>query len=467
MLEADLDQESLRHGAGVFGHSHGLEGLESPSAQHNSLAEDMHPSEQDGHMNSLAFELAQASPTGGAPSSLAAELGLEEVDHEQEFDDSLSAIEDQQQSDREDDEQQQQQQHEPGTPARHQTTPVKLRSSASKATLRHSPSFQTSPKPQKPSVITLDHIDFDKFDAELASSTETIRADLQAMSSFLSSLSTYTSDVPSTIEPQGKAADRQLFLERLTSDVIRSMYSMSKERESQLRELHDISRQANKSEPDWIEALAELEPLPVVDWQLFTVPSASSATAAATPSTSASKHQQQQLNSIGEEPEEASASGSTNLYPSSSLPTPSITEPASPLLETTPTATTSTKQRSSPLLHSDMSTLRRQTSDVISSLSGINEHIQVHRAGLNESGRKLKSLKAALTNIKAEADTVHQCIDFVDGWEALHYPPDQTPALDEGAEGQFARHAKGEMDAAKDLLDQAGERAQSMLRDPA
>lgn len=389
------------------------------------------PSGKDNRRQSLAFELAQASPgKGGGVASLAAELGLESHDEELEDDDS---IEDGFRSDQDEE----RSTLKPGTPLK-----------SSKTGVVESPKApDTSPARLPRDIVSASepHIDLEALDAELVQSTTVIQQDLSTMTSFLSSLSTYTSDAASSIAPTSKTADRQQILERLTSELIKSMYSMAKEREAQCRELQELGRQASRTEPDWTEALAEEESLPSLDWQVFSMPSD-----APTPASG--------LGGISEDAEEendhSDIPARTSATPVHLVP--SFGSASSPVSPTSVRSSNSilTKPSGTPYLHGSMTSLRGQTGDVIGSLGGINEHIQVHRAGLTDVGRKIKSLKTTLSSFKSEAEAMDRSVEFVEGWEALRASRQMG----------FAQEAKSGIEEAEKILGQARKKAASILQ---
>lgn len=469
-LAGALGDESFDNSAASSSSSAAPPESGSPRRRHAS-GKDKSPAS---HRQSLAFELAQASAPGNqGASSLAAELGFDEGPAEEDedfYEEDEDMEEDEEREDHRGFVQSDLLQQVPAQAQAPQSsslnaTPPRSRAPKSSATsqLTSSPSTAGGARPEE--------VDFDALDAELAHSARAIQDDLQTMRAFLSHLTTYTSDVPSSIAPTSKVADRQLFLERLTSDIIRSMHDAAKEREIQLRELQELSRQASRVDSDWLQALSEVDPLPTLEWQVFTGPAAAAAAAAIENNNDSrsSSQQQQERRRLDEVPEESIELDMPPTPTRSSQHTPSYLAPITSSssgggahsLPPSPNTPTSSTSRGSPYLHGAMTSLRGQTNDLIGSLSGINEHVQVHKASLTEAGRKLKSLKATLGNIKAESEVVDQCIGFVEGWEALHDRGQQN-----AQELLFAQKARADVRGAQKMLDEASRTAQRLLSDP-
>ncbi|BGP41279.1 hypothetical protein JCM10449v2_005256 [Rhodotorula kratochvilovae] len=228
--------------------------------------------------------------------------------------------------------------------------------------------------------------------------------------------------------------DRQPIVEAQTSTLVRRLYDLAKQRESQLRELTEGERILGRTKPGWRAVLAELEPLDFSDDDDEAVddddvPIAPNGVNAHLP---------------------PDASRSASPFSTASDAAPRAPSPRS----------RSTAQSTAALAdaHSDLAALRTLTTSLLSALSSISDLTQVQSALASDAGRKLRALKAQASAVRDELGAVERCEAFVQAYEAR----EPRRASGEG-EGRRAAQARREVEGVRERLEEGWARAQSIL----
>ncbi|KAM0786544.1 hypothetical protein ACM66B_002001 [Microbotryomycetes sp. NB124-2] len=264
-------------------------------------------------------------------------------------------------------------------------------SSASSSTTRR-PRSSLQDVSTTTSVSGLESDDFDNCTDDLLEATDVIPVALleqtsQASTRFLEILRVHTTrevdanKTPSTLSaPTFDASanssqdallgfiDRQPLLEKLASDVIKTIQEEARQRESQLQELIELERAFSRGDAAWQQALAGIEALP--DW---------------TP-----------ISAIGVAVVQQALSPAV-----SPILTNGDASPRQPL--------------SSPALISDeMTSLREATSSFIASLSSINEVTQVNTVAAADVGRKLRAVRNQVATLAEDFASYERSAAFVE-----------------------------------------------------
>lgn len=213
-------------------------------------------------------------------------------------------------------------------------------------------------------------------------------------------------------------------LERLASDVARQMYDLAREREDQVRELREIERAFARPEPEWQAALAELEDLPERDEEAdFTFGLGSGAVSASNVGrghrrdlSEASSTDTARLNAVPENDEPEGADEHTSIWDSEAR----ALEGFSPTTRNAPLSNSGLPGAGPPAsapAPAQLAHLQAVTGSLIHSLGAMHEHAQVHRAAMNDAGRRLRSLRTVLGGWRAEMDGVARSMDWIARWE--------------------------------------------------
>ncbi|KAL8277661.1 hypothetical protein RQP46_009934 [Phenoliferia psychrophenolica] len=391
-LELDLDDlsNSLSGGPGTTGTGTGVGtgggGLGTPldsdgaTPLRRSQRGGVNPTASSNRL-SLAFELASAASPNKRASNreLLRSLGIDEDPSEGEDDDDEG---DEDRSDEDQDDFLDDSGY--GNPSPHPpaadspTTTLKARQSTASLHNASSPSLSLSMSSPPPFSHPTDTEEDDALarseaDAAFALASSALESALVSTGEFLSHLRQHTAVDPSsstsppplspspfnttfaalstTLPKNGEApvadyTDRQPHLESLASSVIKSMYDITRERESQVRELGELERVLANPSASWQAALSTLDAFP--------------------PST----------------PPPTTTSSPSPLSLSTSTPPPPAPFPTAARVE--------------------LSNLRDITSSLISALSSVHEVTQVNSAGVGEAGRKLRALRGHLGNAKED-----------------------------------------------------------------
>ncbi|GAA5976126.1 hypothetical protein JCM5350_000324 [Sporobolomyces pararoseus] len=349
---------------------------------------------------SLAFELASASESNGRGSSLLKELGLEEEEEEDE--------DERDQSDCSDGEQRWNSGRRQSDLARQEETEEEvsgLHGRKGSLPLPRSSQSSTPHLRSKSSTTSLIDDSFDEHGIEMAfneittsleESIFSIQISLDHLHENLrSSATTTTSTVESSLH--GKApshdsfVDRQPLVETLASSLVRSLYSTSKVRETQVRSITELERLFSRLDVGWESALAGLEPLPVEETEAESLPISSS--------TSSSSDTPQSLSYSSARTTTSSTSSQSSLSPPSNPPPPTKSNLSS---------TSDTNLVASELRH-----LRDLTSAILTAFGSVSDIVQVQSAATSEAGRKLRALRTQVASFKEEYFQLDQSETFI------------------------------------------------------
>ncbi|KDN44745.1 hypothetical protein K437DRAFT_129830 [Tilletiaria anomala UBC 951] len=209
----------------------------------------------------------------------------------------------------------------------------------------------------------------------------------------------------------GTAPDDTGALEINAAAILRLLQDTTKEREAQVRELKEMGIAFARPEAEWQAALADVAGI--------------------------GDEADQSIDRSALNPEEVDSLGFAAIGSSSGDVIPQ-SDGASDIFSSGPrravlpssTASSSNKHASMaaavvqyPQSHksttaSQMHDLQACTESLISSLGTMNEHAQVHRAAMNDASRKLRSLRAVLTQWRTEIDGVARSRAWIEEWES-------------------------------------------------
>ncbi|GAA5907496.1 hypothetical protein JCM8208_001394 [Rhodotorula glutinis] len=242
---------------------------------------------------------------------------------------------------------------------------------------------------------------------------------------------------PSTSSPAPALdyTDRQPIVEAHASTLVRRLYELAKQRESQLRELAEMERVVGRTEPGWRAALADLEPL---EW------SDDENEAGEGGETNGVEQGEPVAHEPSAEDERRTSSGPVAL---DAAPPPSLPR------SRPPPASSLALSRA----HDDLAALRTLTSSLLSALSSISDLTQVASALASDSGRKLRALKAQAGTLRDELGAVERSEAFVEAFEG------RSEARRTLGGGRAAESARREVEGVRETLEEGWRRAQSML----
>ncbi|KAF8323528.1 uncharacterized protein EI90DRAFT_3076926 [Cantharellus anzutake] len=248
---------------------------------------------------------------------------------------------------------------------------------------------------------------------------EIFSEDLASMDAFISCLKNLDSH---SLNPKASPASA-LFepaIERYTSNMVRHMNDVMRERENQIRELLAIEKEFKKigSELGGDDILASLEPLGDTDDLVGSTEETSRLP-------SSGSHLLP-LRGIAEEDElhegDSEASHDSDADPAeldvgterfvngrlqrASLPVPGIPSPSPRGVSATPGSTVSH------LYH-----MRSVTSSIANSLSVLSEHAQENGAATAEAGRKLRALKSKIASLRNDWESAARSREKIERWE--------------------------------------------------
>ena len=303
----------------------------------------------------------------------------------------------------------------------------------------------------------------DEVDAALREAEMSLEQSMQATSAFLAHLRQHvTAEVdphaalnasssaaaaddeplaPSTALPAPPLdyTDRQPVVEAHASTLVRRLYELAKQRESQLRELGEMERVLGRTEPGWRAALAELEPLEFSDDEAED-----------------EGDERGETSGVEEDPPAAPKPSANGERPTSPLPLAlDAPSPAPPPRSRPPPASSLALSRA----HADLSSLRSLTTSLLSALSSISDITQVQSALASDAGRKLRALKAQAGTLRDELGAVERSEAFVEAFEG------RAAAEGRGAlgKGRAAESARREVEGVRETLEEGWRRAQSLL----
>ncbi|EAU90314.1 hypothetical protein CC1G_08996 [Coprinopsis cinerea okayama7 len=238
---------------------------------------------------------------------------------------------------------------------------------------------------------------------------------------FLTQLRTLDTDPTAT----GRgSSSQQPMLERLASDIVRRINETAREREGQVRQLFDCEREFKKisGEVNGADALGNLDELEQIEDLTDPPPSSSNLNQTL-------RVESRQLHTLEEEPSSPAAHNLSNPYNDWELdpdrnhlgdadPDYDASPPTSPVKDSFPPP----PQLAGPvtpakvLVH--LSHIRTVTTTVVSSLSSISEHAQVTGVATTDAGRKIRSLKNKLGDLKTEWENAEKSKARIERWEA-------------------------------------------------
>lgn len=241
--------------------------------------------------------------------------------------------------------------------------------------------------------------------AQNLASTDQFLAHLRAVDALPTLSSAHTSD----------AAPSAHVLERLASDMIRSINEATKERESQVRELIAYEREFRRlsTEVGGNEVLCELDDIDEGESESEPAPT--------------------KLDTVAEE-DELESSYATSLPSSPQKPSFAAPQPSS---------------AAAPLPH--LVQLRTHTAALLSSLTTISEQAQVNGAATADSGRRIRALKNRFGGLRGEWEGAERSRGRIERWEQ------------EGADLDCRRVAEEHMIAFQQAIDEAGIKTQAIM----
>lgn len=310
---------------------------------------------------------------------------------------------------------------------------------------------------------------------------------IKATAQFINLLKLSNTDcpVPSTVNDPTPAStttaveiksDRQPVVERMITDIVRTMTDQVRDRESQIRELKEIEIALSRTDR---RALAELEALPNVlderDFRSSTILGKSfnptDPSACTLPGTSQTSEELQSIETLDHQ-EQIDDDG---LDPGRLTPTnlKSLTQTLeqidlSPKISQSGIdadhSSTGRNEGNKPI--ENLGELKLITNSLIHSLNQIHEHTQISRQTQIEIVRKLKGVKGLVSIWKSDSDSIQHSIDFISQWEIdqlhgqhrLHLPRDVK------VRGVFEAQVKLATTEVEKLLNDAFVDASSLLQ---
>jgi hypothetical protein len=241
--------------------------------------------------------------------------------------------------------------------------------------------------------------------AQNLASTDQFLAHLRAVDALPTLSSAHSSD----------AAPSAHVLERLASDMIRSINEATKERESQVRELIAYEREFRRlsTEVGGNDVLCELDDIDEGESESQPAPTT--------------------LATVAEE-DELESSYAPSLPSSPQKPSFAVPQPSS---------------AAAPLPH--LVQLRTHTAALLSSLTTISEQAQVNGAATADSGRRIRALKNRFGGLRGEWEGAERSRGRIERWEQ------------EGADLDCRRVAEEHMIAFQQAIDEAGVKTQAIM----
>jgi len=244
----------------------------------------------------------------------------------------------------------------------------------------------------------------DQEEADLEAEQTELQTAVSQVDDTLSNLGAFVNDYVSTVSLQSSQAhttDRQHLIEQPLSNLIKTLYEQARIREIQIAQVMEYIRLVeSRSGPEWNADFEETEEI--------------------------AQHDILSLISL--------------LYKSPSSASQSSSDLNSPI--------------GSPAIQvkAHLSELRSTTISILHHLSSIHENAQLNRVSYNDASRKLKSVRTAVSNAKAEADNINRSKAFLVNQEALVSCRERSSVL-----------AWRELDQMKELMDQASLQATRLL----
>ncbi|KAH9821680.1 hypothetical protein DFH28DRAFT_1092630 [Melampsora americana] len=310
----------------------------------------------------------------------------------------------------------------------------------------------------------------DSYESDSSDAEERARVVLEAglvsTAHFLSILKQSNTDYnppPAGLAPLSNAkditSDRQPAVEKLISEIVRTMTESVRDREAQIRELKEIEVALSHTDR---RALAEVESLPMIlqdiDFRTYIVGNKTREF-----NEEYSSADQSQPENQLETLEEEQVSGDGQITPlahrGSAQDLRLASEESFDLLGQVKSEEAG--PQTTPMNH--LNQLKLVTTSLINSLNIINEHTQISRQTQTDVVRKLKGVRGLVTNWKADHESLEQSKDHIARWESeldLHHQ--EHPSFGK-VRGKFEVQIKLATEEAEKLLDEASERARSLL----
>ncbi|TFK26218.1 hypothetical protein FA15DRAFT_667711 [Coprinopsis marcescibilis] len=236
---------------------------------------------------------------------------------------------------------------------------------------------------------------------------------LEFSDKFLVQLRTLDTDPSSSSSQQPR-------LERLAADILRRMNENAREREHQVRDMLACEREFRKiaAEVGGDDLLGHLDELEQIDGLLDPAPSSTS-------NSQPPRVESRQLHTLEEEPSSPGAHNNSfndweldphgNHLGDADFDSSPVTSPIKDSFPPPP-------QINGPVTPAkaiaQLSHIRSYTTTVASSLSAISEHAQVTGVATTDAGRKIRSLKNKLGDLRAEWDSAERSRAKIEKWEA-------------------------------------------------
>lgn len=385
---------------------------------------------------SLAFELASASESNGRSSSLLQELGFEEEEAEADAED-------------EDAEQERitngrsTESSEEVADARKWRSPSGHGEEEEDLDVR-GPRFRkhTTPGSRLRPQASLESLPKDTFDeagiertfkevsAALEEAIFAIQTSLDHLRVNLH-LSSATVD-SETLRNSDTFVDRQPLVETVASSLVKSLYSASKTRENQVRDLTECERLFSRTDAGWASVLSELDPITFEEEEDGSRPPSPASFDDASPSAQ-------------------SPSGHDRFGTSDTTADVRLTS------QPKGTASASTSSSRPSTSFDDLLHLRAVTSSVLTAFASTNDIAQVQSALNSEAGRKLRALRTQVSLVKDELVGLEQSEAFVSEFEETVRRPGTS---------SFADKVRTIIVGVHGALEDSSQRAQSMLQIP-
>ena len=222
--------------------------------------------------------------------------------------------------------------------------------------------------------------------------------------------------------------DRQPLVEKAASTFVKSLYSTTKQREMQVRDITELDRLFARNEIGWATVLSELEPIPV------------------------EFDDNSDEDSEGGRPESTSTSSSP---PASTLDAISPSHPPSHVLS----QNTNGGRRLHLDLYRTISTefhhLRILTTALLDTFASMSDIVQVQSALAQEASRKLRSSKTQIVTVRDELVNLDRSEEFVRVFVERRSPGGKTR--------DYAKEAREIMNGVEEELKIASREASNML----
>ncbi|KZV93116.1 hypothetical protein EXIGLDRAFT_717538, partial [Exidia glandulosa HHB12029] len=221
---------------------------------------------------------------------------------------------------------------------------------------------------------------------------------------------------------QGSVSNTETTLEGVAAAVIRRLNDSVREREGQVRELHDFNREFVKiaSEVGGMDVLGEVDMLEHIEG--LELPSGRTSRPAH-PGRQDSLETRMRLDDLREEedepeieePDEMELEQEEDEYGAPASPTLKRRQTDTERLPKPPPQSTAPPSAARAL--PELAYMRTLTGSVVASLSAVSEHAQVGGAAAADAGRKLRALRNRITTWRAEYESAERSRTRIEQWE--------------------------------------------------